>query len=297
LKNKHLKSRAKIISAIRTFLQGEGFIEVETPVRIPAPAPEPHIDVVPSGDWFLQTSPEIYMKRLLADGHDRIFQICKCFRGKERGDRHLPEFTLLEWYAAGWDYIRLMDQIEKMIRFVCSSVSGKESVSWKGKKISLAGTWPRIGVAEAFRRFAKKSLNDALADDSYDELMAFKIEPALVFPSFLYDYPAQKGAFAKISETKCGIAERFELYIGGIELCNGFSELTDPYEQALRFEKELARRRCAGEPVYPIPHPFLSALESMPESAGCALGIDRLVMLLCGAGRIDDVVAFVPEEY
>lgn len=294
---KNLKLRARVIAAIRHFLSSEGFFEVETPVRIPAPAPEPHINALPSDGWFLQTSPELYMKRLLADGYDRIFQVCKCFRQAERGKRHLPEFTLLEWYASGWDYTRLMGQIEEMIRFVCNEVLGEENICYNGRKISLKGAWPRIEVADAFMRFAQKSVKDAMADGSYDEVMAFDIEPALVFPSFLCDYPAEKAALARLSASKSGVAERFELYIGGIELCNGFSELTDAAEQTRRFTEELARRESAGKPVYPLPRKFLSALESMPDAAGCALGLDRLVMLLCGADCIDDVVAFVPEEY
>jgi len=294
---KNLKLRARVIAAIRHFLSSEGFLEVETPVRIPAPAPEAHINALPSDEWFLQTSPELYMKRLLADGYDRIFQVCRCFRAGERGHRHLPEFTMLEWYAAGWDYTRLMDQTGEMIRFVCNEVLGEENINYNGKKISLRDSWPRIGVAEAFIRFSGKNVKDAMDNRSYDELMSFDIEPSLVAPSFLYDYPVQKAALARISTVKKDVAERFELYIGGLELCNGFSELVDAAEQTRRFKDELRRRKSAGEPVYPLSYRFLSALESMPDAAGCALGIDRLVMLLCGADSIDDVVAFVPEEY
>ncbi|NOY69039.1 MAG: EF-P lysine aminoacylase GenX [Deltaproteobacteria bacterium] len=294
---KNLEFRARVIAAIRHFFSLDGFIEVETPVRVPAPAPEPHINALPSDGWFLQTSPELYMKRLLAGGHERIFQVCRCFRQAERGQRHLPEFTLLEWYAAGWDYTRLMEQCEEMIRFICREVLGEEKFLYNGKEISIKPGWPRIGVADAFLRFAKKDVKDALADGSYDEVMAFDIEPALVAPSFLCDYPLAKAALARLSATKSGVAERFELYIGGLELCNGFSELTDVAEQTRRFKDELIRREAAGEPVYPLPDKFLSALELMPDAAGCALGVDRLVMLLYGADRIDDVVAFVPEEY
>ncbi len=286
------------MDAIRRFFNKDGFLEVETPIRIPAPAPEPHINAIPAGNGYLQTSPELYMKRLLAAGYPRIYQICKCFRADERGHRHLPEFTMLEYYAAGWRYTDLMRHCESLIRFLCRQISGADSMAYQDRKITLETPWPKITVSDAFARYAGKDVKSAIADDSYDEIMAFAIEPNLPSdrPVFLYDYPAEKGALSRSKAENPAVAERFELYIAGLELCNGFSELNDAAEQRRRFTDELAIRKKDGKPVYPLPEPFLSAVSHMPEAAGNALGIDRLIMLLADRPCIEDVVTFVPEE-
>lgn len=294
----NLRLRARILQAIRSFFIDGGYLEVETPVRIPSPAPEAHIDAVPSDGWFLQTSPELAMKRLLASGHERIYQICKCFRRGERGGKHLPELTLLEWYTAGADYRDMMRQCEALIATVARAVRGDETLRYQGKTVDFRPPWDRVSVAEAFDRFGSVSMDAALASGRFDEVMGLEIEPRLGWrsPVFLFDYPADFGALARLKPSDARLAERFELYIGGVELCNAFTELADPVIQQDRFTKEQALRRSAGKPVYPMPEKFLRSLASMPEAAGNALGVDRLMMLFADTPCIDDVVAFTPEE-
>ena len=290
--------RARIIQAVRDFFIDHDYIEVETPIRIPAPAPETHIDAVESGDWFLQTSPELCMKQLLAVGFGRIFQICKCFRKGERGRWHLPEMTMLEWYRINSNYLDMMNECETLISQVARQINSKSMMIYQGTAIDLAPPWRKISVAEAFRRFASMSMEAALGNDRFDEIMVEAIEPNLgqPHPVFLYDYPLSRAALARAKPQDGRFAERFELYIGGLEICNAFSELTDPIEQRRRFEFERNRRQASGKLVSPLPEKFLTALGEMPEAAGNALGIDRLVMLFADAQKIDEVVAFSPEE-
>ena len=294
---KNMDLRARVIQSIRSFFCSQNYLEVETPIRIPAPAPEAHIEAEESGDWFLQTSPELCMKRLLAAGFKKIFQICKCFRNKERGSKHLPEFTILEWYNAGEDYEALMADCEQLLRFILNVLELGESIIYQGIKIDLRTPWRRLSVSRAFDTYASMTVNAALSNNCFDEVMVEEIEPQLGFdPVFLYDYPASRGALARLKPEDSSLAERFEMYIGGLELCNGFSELTDPREQRQRFEKELKFRKTSGNIVYPMPENLLSALAEIPDAAGNALGLDRLVMLLADAKTIDEVVSFTPEE-
>ena len=290
--------RAQIIQIVRGFFIERDYLEVDTPIRIPAPAPEAHIDAVQSGNYFLHTSPELYMKRLLAAGYTRIFQICKCFRLDERGRKHLPELTMLEWYHVGGSYLDLMAECEALIGIISTSLGRGEVVQYQKSSIELAKPWQRLSVATAFDRYSSKSIDTALAEDCFDEAMAIDIEPRLGCskPVFLYDYPAPFGALAKLKPGDPNLAERFELYIAGIELCNGFSELNDAAEQRDRFEKAQHLRRSLNKPIYPMPDKFLESLADMPQAAGNALGIDRLVMLFADTANIDDVVAFTPEE-
>ena len=290
--------RAQIIQAIRRFFIDNDYLEIETPYRIPAPAPEAHIDAEVSGDWFLHTSPELCMKRLLTAGYPRIFQICRCFRRKERGHRHLPETTILEWYAVGHTYLEMMDQCEELVRFVSLQAGFGDFLVYQGKSIDLNTPWSRMPVADAFDRFASISMKTAVLQDRFDEVMACDIEPHLGHkkPLFIYDYPAVGASLARLKPENRSIAERFELYISGLELCNAFTELTDAIEQRLRFEHEQKMRSKSGKQVYPLPEKFLESLLFMPEASGNALGIDRLVMLFADTTRIDDVVAFTPEE-
>ena len=293
-----LQARASILQAIRLFFINQGYLEVETPHRIPAPAPESHIDAVPSGSWFLHTSPELCMKRLLAAGYEKIFQICRCWRGEERGRLHTPEFTLLEWYRTESDYRALMEECEAFIQRVASTLGLGDKLHFRGQTIDLTRPWERISVEEAFQRYAPIPMRRALAEHIFDEVMVEKIEPHLGMsrPTFLYDYPAERGALARLKEDDPTLAERFELYIGGLELANAFSELIDVKEQRERFLSEQAYRRSLSKPSYPLPEKFLRELGTMPPAAGIALGVDRLVMVLLDAPRIDDVVAFTPEE-
>ncbi|MGD9281038.1 MAG: EF-P lysine aminoacylase EpmA [Desulfobacterales bacterium] len=295
---KNLTIRARVIQAIRKFFIKRDYLEIETPVRIPAPAPEAHISAIESEDWVLQTSPELCMKRLLASGYRRIFQICKCFRQAERGRLHLPEMTLLEWYRADSDYQDMMNECEALIISVAQKMGKKKGIVYEGEEIRLTPPWPRISVSDAFDRFGSISLERALAKDQFDEIMVTEIEPALgqSRPVFLYDYPACRGASARLKPQDRRYAERFELYIGGLEICNAFSELTDSTEQRGRFERDRDYRQKSGNPVYPMPEKFLASLGNMPAAAGNALGIDRLVMFFTDSKQIDEVVAFTPEE-
>lgn len=296
-KSQALQERAKLIQSIRLFFIHHGFLEVETPLRIPSPAPEEHIEAIPAGNWFLQTSPELCMKRLLAAGYPRIFQISKCFRAAERGDKHLPEFTMLEWYAIGFDYHQLMDQCQTLLIATLKDMGHNQDMVWQNKKIYLSPPWERITVADAFLKYAPVTLEEALVQDKFDEILVDYIEPQLGInkPIFIYDYPAKLAALAKIKKSDPSVAERFELYIGGLELANGFSELTDADEQHRRFEDALRLRARKNWARYAMPEKFLQALQTMPPCAGIALGIDRLVMILANTCQIDDVVAYTPE--
>jgi lysyl-tRNA synthetase class 2 len=293
-----LRLRARIVQAVRKFFIDSDYLEVDTPIRIPAPAPEAHIDAIVSDGLFLQTSPELCMKRLLAAGFSRIFQICKCFRQDERGHKHLPELTMLEWYHAGSNYLNLMGECEELLGYVAHHLDRGDKLVYQDRPIKLAKPWLHLPVAEAFKQYGSISMNKALATDRFDEVMALDIEPNLGVPKpvFLYDYPARHGALARLKPQEPLLAERFELYIAGLELCNGFSELTDAAEQRDRFKKEQHLRQSLKKPIYPMPQKFLEALVDMPAAAGNALGIDRLVMLFADAAVIDDVVAFTPEE-
>jgi elongation factor P--(R)-beta-lysine ligase len=291
-----LRLRAKMIRAVRRFFYDRDYLEVETPIRIPSPAPEEHIDAPASGDWFLQTSPELCMKRLMAARYAGIFQISKCFRESERGRLHLPEFTLLEWYREGVDYQALMQECENLIRYVAQLLEKGDVLFFQGHEISLEVPWERISVEEAFARYGALSMAEALKKGCFDEMMACQIEPRLGGgPVFLYDYPVALGALARSKQSNPAVAERFELYMGGVELANAFSELNDAKEQRQRFAKALQVRRTLGKTVYPMPESFLAGLSHMPESAGIALGVDRLAMIFADAASIDEVVAFSPE--
>ena len=293
-KRNNLVERARVINQIRAFFSARGYLEVETPHRIPANAPETHIDAVSSEDWVLHTSPEIAMKRMLAAGYDRIFQVCRVWRGHERGQKHLPEFTMLEWYRAGDDYHALMDECEELL----CKLRPEGTLELSDRKIVLDSGWERLSVKDAFDRYASKSLAEAIDDDTFEELLTSEVEPHLGIktPVFLIEYPASMAALARLKPDNQNVAERFELYINGIELANAFSELTDPTEQRQRFEQAQQSRNECGKASNPLPERFLDELASMPEAAGIALGIDRLLMLLIGADHIDEVVAFPPED-
>jgi lysyl-tRNA synthetase class 2 len=290
--------RSRIVQAIRKFFFARGYLEVETPLLIPSPAPELHIDAIQAEDLFLHTSPELCMKRLLAAGYEKIFQICRCFREGERGSIHLPEFTLLEWYRAETDYRGLMVECEELLLALSRELGYQEKIRYKGQEVDLRSPWPRLSVREAFRRHADMAVEEAVAEGSFDEIMVTRIEPHLGFPrpTFLCDYPASLAALARIKEKDPESAERFELYVAGVELANAFSELTDPQEQRRRFERDTADRRRLGKKIYPLPDKFLEALATMPPSAGIALGVDRLVMIFSDQKSIDSVVSFTPEE-
>jgi lysyl-tRNA synthetase class 2 len=293
-KRQVLEARALIIQDIRTFFITRGYLEAETPYRIPANAPEPHIDTVASGSWALHTSPELAMKRLLAAGYKQLFQICRVWRDSERGRYHLPEFTLLEWYRSDVGYHALMTECMELLFVLVPE--GK--LSRQGRSIDLAMPWPQLTVSEAFARYASITIDEALAADCFEEILTTEVEPHLgkERPVFLTEYPTSLAALARTKPGEPHLAERFELYIDGLELANAFSELNDPREQRRRFEADEKLRRAGGKQPYPLPEKFLAELAVMPEAAGIALGLDRLVMLLTDTELIDDVVAFTPGE-
>jgi len=299
-----LAVRARVLQAIRAFFDRRGFIEVQTPVLVDSIAPEPFIEafLVPQsrGNSFLAPSPELNMKRLLAKGLDKIYQLGPVFRRGEQGKRHLPEFTMLEWYRAYEDYRGLMADCEDLLRYVARATGHEDGrVSYQGTIVDLKGPFYRLTVKDAFSRFAGWVPGPNPDPDRFDEDLAFKVEPCLPRdrPTFLLDYPASCASLSRLKASCPDIAERVELYIGDLEIANGFSELVDPEEQERRFRKETKRRKRKGLPVYPMPADFLDSLKSMPPSAGMALGVDRLVMFFTDSDDIREVAVFpIPYE-
>lgn len=294
-----LRERARIVRAIRRFFDEQGFLEVETAVRIPAPAPEEHIDCPPvEGGGYLRASPELQMKKLLAAGLDKIYQIGPCFREGERGTRHSPEFTMIEWYRRNADYRDIRDDLEGLWRRLV------------GDSDKRPPGFSTLSVRDAYLRFAGWDPWAEWDQDRFDFDMATKIEPAIrgMGGVFLTDYPPQAASLARISPHQApstkhqapgtrhqapGVkhAERWEFYYDGMELANCFTELCDRDEQARRFRRAKAARRALGEADYPVDEAFLECLPQIESAAGVALGVDRLVMALTGVREISSVRA------
>ena len=322
-----LLKRQSIVAAIRTWFLSEGFVEVETPALQVSPGLEPHLKAFPTtleapdgtaSRLYLHTSPEFAMKKLLAAGEPRLFQMARVFRNGERSATHHPEFTMLEWYRAGEGYERLMADCEALVG-AAARAAGATGLRWKGLEADPAAPFERLTVAEAFRRHAgidplaylpaprrfdvegfaraARAIGVTIAaDDGWDDVF-FKvfldrIEPKLGHPrpTLLLDYSIHMAALSRPKADAPHLAERFELYIAGLELANAFGELTDAAEQRRRFEADMDLKQRLYGLRYPIDEDFLSALTDMPEAAGIALGLDRLVMLATGAERIDDVL-------
>lgn len=278
----HLRRRAAVLRTLREFFDGQGFMEVETPVRIPAPANEAFLEPPPSGERWLRTSPELHMKRLLARGAGKIYQMGPCFRAGERGRRHNPEFTLLEWYRPNAGIASLYKDVAEVVSAAL------------GRKLT-----PQVfRVAELYRRVAGWDPLEAWDEDRFDEDMALKIEPALPQEGLVYlvDYPAPAAALARLNPEDPRVAERFEAYLDGMEIANGYGELTDAAEQRRRFEATVAMRTARGLPTYPLDEAFLADLPRMPPTAGIALGVDRLVMAACGVRDIALVRGFCERQ-
>jgi elongation factor P--(R)-beta-lysine ligase len=326
-----LEARARIVAAIRHFFAARDFLEVDTPALQVSPGLEPHLMafstelVTPEGGrrtLHLHTSPEFAMKKLLVAGLPRIFQLAHVFRNGERARTHHPEFTMLEWYRAGAAYRDLMEDCEALLRDVLAA-SGNDGFHWAGQRCDPAGGWQYLTVADAFARFcgidilatAPDPLHpslDLLAAASHDigvvphagddwedlffRLFLERIEPRLGVgtPTILHDYPIALAALSRAKPEDARLAERFEIYVCGLELANAFGELTDMSVQRGRFAADRARKRALYGYDYPVDEDFLAALaHGMPESAGIALGVDRLVMLATGASSIEEVL-FVP---
>lgn len=293
-----LPLRAKILAALRSTLDGQDFVEVETPVRIPAPANEPHIRPPASGNAYLRASPELQMKQLLAAGMERIYSLGPCFREGERGNRHAPEFTMLEWYRAHSGYREILADAKRLVQNAALTLrNGVESTfQFRGAKLDLFSEWIEIPVREAFRRYAGWDPVESFNPERFDVDMALVIEPSLPRdrPCILIDYPAPAASLSRLSPADSRVAERWELYLGGLELANAFGELTDPVEQRARFEQARQEKIALGEPAFDLDEAFLAALANMPPSGGAAMGVDRLCMVLLELDDIANVRPFLP---
>jgi len=322
----YLQARARIVATLRNFFLDAGFSEIETPALQVSPGMEPHLLAFatelqePGGGhraMYLHTSPEFAMKKLLAAGSGPIFQFARVFRNGERSTTHHPEFTMLEWYRPGAGYRDLMDDCERLLAAALTA-TGAGEFRWQGRVASPLAL-QRLTVMEAFQRLAGVDLaacfagdglpdkavlraaaghcgvrvsNDDRWDDIFFRIFLERIEPGLgsPHPTAIYDYPIAMAALARAKPENPRLAERFELYVCGLELANAFGELTDPHEQRRRFAADQAAKRALFGFDYPIDAAFLQALHNMPDCAGIALGLDRLVMLCTGAERIEDVL-------
>ncbi len=294
----NLKRRAFIYQLTRTFFNEQGFLEVETPIRSPAIAPEKEIIPIESEGWFLTTSPELYMKRLLAAEYDKIYQFSRCFRKDECGRFHNPEFTLLEWYRKDASYEQMMKDTEQVVTTIASRLGIGNTLRYLDNTIDLSLPWERLAISEAFKKLAGW---DPIADPDvrrFDEDTVLKVIANLNphRPTFLVDYPAPMASLARLKPDNPRVAERTELFIGGLELANAYSELINQKEQELRFQKEIEQIKKEHNRATPMPEKFLRAVTNLPECAGIALGMDRLVMLFCNAASIDEVIPFTVDE-
>lgn len=294
----HLKSnlerRAAIYQFTRSFFEERGFLEVETPVRVPGIAPERHIVPFESEGWFLTTSPELYMKRLLAAGYRRLFQISRCFRKGERGRYHNPEFTLLEWYRAGADYQQMLHDTEELVITIASRLGAGSVIRYRGVDIDLALPWPRTTVRDAFLGAAGWDPVIEPEPLRFDTDLVTKVVPSFPAgrPMMLIEYPAPMASLARLKPGETAVAERAEIFIGGLELANAYSELRGAVEQERRFKEELEQIQKERGQKMAMPRQFLEAVANLPECGGIALGMDRLVMLFCDAASIDEVLPF-----
>ena len=319
-----LVQRVDMVKKLRKFFDDCGYVEVETPSLQLSPGMEPHLTAFETTigntlghrqPFYLHTSPELAMKKLLAAGMNKIFQLARVFRDCEWSSKHHPEFTMLEWYTVGADWRRLAEEAISLVAYLCGP-----TVSYGGQVCNLDKAWEFISVQEGFKRFAGIDLLETTSDpinpntemlrvsaegiglrthdtdtweDIFFRIFLERVEPVLgcEVPTVLHSYPASMAALARISSADPRVAERFEIFICGLEIANGYSELTDAAEQRARFGTMVAQREAQGRPIYPVDEGFLAALKSgIPECAGLAMGFDRLVMLATGAERIIDVL-------
>lgn len=297
-----LQSRARLLQNIREFFLAEDVMEVETPLISMAGNTDPEIQSIRTASGgYLRTSPEFALKRLLAAGSGDVFELGRVFRSGESGRNHNPEFTMLEWYRTGFTYHQLMDEVASLVRY-CGR--GKLD-QWPQQKLSYQQLFLKYTGLDPFLADEKElcaRAKDHGVDDIklnrrqwLDLLVSIVIQPALPeqYLTFVYDFPADQAALARVRQDDPPLAERFELYLGRTELANGYQELTDAHEQKQRFENENLQRKSGGKDVCEIDQRLIDALEhGLPECAGVALGVDRLLMVFCGAASINEVTAF-----
>ncbi len=296
----NLRARHTVLQTARAFFDEQGLLEVDTPAIVPCPGLDVHLDAIEvlgmGAPRWLHTSPEYQMKRLLCTGLPGVYQLGKAFRRGERGKLHEPEFTMLEWYRSFAGATEVMRDTEALVARVGKQLTGGSALPGMQQPVDVAAPWERISVADAFTRYAGVTLESVVHDDDkFYRVLVEKVEPELGRgrATFLTHYPARMASLARLSPGDANSAERFEAYLDGVELCNGFSELTDAGEQRRRLQADQALRGKLGRSVYPIDERFMSALDDgIPPSGGNALGIDRLLMVALGAKQIDEVVAF-----
>ncbi len=306
-----LKCRAKLLNIARQFFQDNHFLEVDTPCLSQSTTPDPNIESFTSQynqqQYYLHTSPEFPMKRLLASGSGAIYQICKVFRQGEAGCNHNPEFTLIEWYQPGIYYRDLMEQLDDFIRLLLKgNLQLNETVllTYQQAFEQYAGFNPLMVSSEQLHAVILENNiqlhEQTLTHNAYlDLIMSYIVQPALPKnkPVFIYDYPVTQAALANVRRGDVDIAERFELFINGLELANGYQELLDATEQQQRFENENRQRLVAGQQTIPVDDYLISALQQgMPMVSGVALGFERVLMLATGKDSIRDVIAFTMDK-
>lgn len=284
-----LQGRAAILRAVRGWFEAQGFTEVEPNLVVSSPGAETHIDAVTADGGYLHTSPEFAMKRLLAAGEEKIFYLGKCWRKGETGPLHAPEFTMIEWYRAGAPYEQIMDDCIEIVR-VAAKTANAATFTWKKRSCDPFTAAERISVRDAFEQLAPVPLPSD--GDAFSAALVQHIEPQLGDGALtlLTEYPISEAALARRSPRDASVAERFELYACGVELANGFGELTDPVEQRRRLIEAMDEKQKRYGQRWPIDEDFLAALAHMPPASGVAMGFDRLVMLATGARHINDVL-------
>ncbi len=306
-----LVARAQLLAHCRRFFAHRNVLEVETPLLSQAAVTDPHLDSLQTRiaghapTFYLQTSPEHAMKRLLAAGVGDCYQICKVFRDGETGRNHNPEFTMLEWYRLGFDQYQLMDEVEALLTtaLVSAYQAPAERLSYQAIFERYLAIDPHLCPVDALRALcrdhAQADLPSADRDTLLNALMGIVIGPQLGHDrlTFVHDFPTSQAALARLLPGNPPVAARFEAYARGLELCNGFHELTQPDEQRRRFEQDLAQRAALGLPAVPLDERLIAALQvGLPDCAGVAVGLDRVLMVAMGAESIQDVLAFAVTE-
>ncbi len=294
-----------MLALLRAWFAARGFLEVETPVVCSSPGVETHLAALETRvcgrRMYLTTSPEFHMKRLVAVGFDRVFQVTRAFRDGERGALHNPEFTMVEWYRAGAGYEAIMDDCEFLLRDLAVGLRGEAAapaVLGVRDEVSLSPPFPRRTVRQAFRDAGVEGVLGLPLDDR-TRVFVDRVEPSIGrrVAEFLTEYPADMASLARLKPSDPSVAERFELYAGGLEIANGFTETCDADEFLARCDWHRAERRRRGLPDYPVDERYVTMLRNgLPPCAGVALGFDRVVMLLCGAATMEEVLAFCVED-